>query len=57
MKNYELSHLVELERIKALKAQYCRFIDLKRFDARADLFVDDCQFLLDTAEKAHLAAT
>ena len=33
--------LVELEQIKLLKHRYCRFLDQKRFDDLADLFVDD----------------
>jgi ketosteroid isomerase-like protein len=37
-----LQRLWDLEQIKQLKARYFRFIDLKDWDAFADLFTDDC---------------
>lgn len=33
--------LVEMEHVKRLKYRYCRFLDQKRFDDLAELFVED----------------
>ncbi|MEY2944151.1 MAG: hypothetical protein RLY97_2165 [Pseudomonadota bacterium] len=40
--------LTDREAIGELKARYCRFLDLKRWDDWRDLFTDD--FVLDTTE-------
>jgi len=37
----------ELEAIKALKARYCRFLDIKDFDSWRGLFTDDVQVRLE----------
>jgi hypothetical protein len=36
--------LLEIERIKALKSRYCRYLDTKQWDKWATLFADDFTF-------------
>lgn len=40
-----LARLEAIEEIRNLKARYCRFIDMKQWDALARLFADDMQVM------------
>ena len=39
--------LVDIEEIKQLKARYFRFMDMKQWDAWADVFTEDCHLLVE----------
>ena len=39
-----LDRLIDLERIRQLKAKYCRFLDTKRWQDLHALFAQDCRF-------------
>lgn len=40
----DASRLMDLERIKQLKAQYCRYIDTKQWDRLREIFLPDVRF-------------
>ncbi len=42
--------LWDVEQIKQLKARYFRLLDTKDWDAFAELFTDDCQHMVPSAE-------
>ena len=41
--NSSVQNLLEIEKIKALKATYCRFVDTKQWEAFGKLLVEDVQ--------------
>jgi 3-hydroxyisobutyrate dehydrogenase-like beta-hydroxyacid dehydrogenase len=45
-----IAELVDVEAIKQLKARYFRLLDAQDWDAFADLFTEDCEHVLPTAE-------
>ena len=45
---YDVAALNDIESIKQLKAQYCRLLDTKQWDAWRQVFTDD--FVSDTSE-------
>jgi SnoaL-like domain len=40
----DLHHLLSLERIRQVKARYCRYIDTKQWQRLSSLFTGDCRF-------------
>ena len=45
---------VDVVAIGALKARYCRYIDLKRWQSLEALFTPDCTFTLDSMDKSEM---
>jgi 3-phenylpropionate/cinnamic acid dioxygenase small subunit len=41
---YDLAYLLDLERIKRLKARYFRFLDEQNWAGWGDLFTEDARF-------------
>jgi len=51
-----IAKLIDLEALKTLKAHYCRYLDQKRWPDLRSLYVDDCRFEIDPAERVYLPA-